>query len=391
VGQEWLRGTVFSGFGWNNIGVALHANILLIQIADITGVAGMSFMVAMCNVIAVVTVRRFVQEVRSGKVRPHYDFTLTVAMVGLIFAYGVHAVMQHEETIPLRVAAVQANVPETEKFDYVYEDKILHLYQGLTDTAIAMKPQLLLWPEAATPSGMFADQENYDFVENLAAKGDFGFLLGTLDSDKDGDYNVAVLLTGHGKDAQTHRKMHLVPFGEYIPARHEFPLFAKLAGDLVPGDFRPGTEYNVLQMQNPPVKLGVLICFEDTLGDLTRHFVLNGAQALVNITNDGWFLKSAAAEQQLAHAVFRTVETRRPLIRCTNTGVTCFIDTAGRVGQTLRSEKGDSFVEGILFGSVNVPLNGPLTFYVRHGEWLAYVSLAMSTLLIVMHFLKRRA
>ncbi|MGB8355046.1 MAG: apolipoprotein N-acyltransferase [Chthoniobacteraceae bacterium] len=391
VGQEWLRGTVFSGFGWNNIGVALHANILLIQIADITGVDGMSFMVVMCNVIAALTVRRFVQEVRSGKVRPHYDFTLTVAMVGVIFAYGVHAVMQREETIPLRVAAVQANVPENEKFNYEFEDKILQRYQGLTDTAIAMNPQLLLWPEAATPRGMFADQENYDFVENLAAKGDFSFLLGTLDSDKDGDYNVAVLLTEHGKKPQTHRKMHLVPFGEYIPARHEFPLFAKLAGDLVPGDFRPGTEYNVLQMQNPPVKLGALICFEDTLGDLTRHFVLNGAQALVNITNDGWFLKSAAAEQQLAHAVFRTVETRRPLIRCANTGVTCFIDTSGRVGQTLRSEKGDSFVEGILFGSVNVPVNGPLTFYVRHGQWLAYASLAMSALLIAMHFLKRRA
>jgi len=392
VAQEWLRGTVFSGFGWNNIGVALHGDIALIQISDITGVAGMSFMVVMWNVVAVVTVRRFVQEIRKGKVRPHYDFSLTIALVGLVFAYGVRAsLVTQGETVPLRVSMVQANIPETEKFDYEFEDKILKRYEELTETAMATQPQLLVWPEAATPRGMFADQRNYDFVENIAEKGDHGFLLGTLDSDKEADYNVAVLLTDHGRKAQTYRKMHLVPFGEYIPLRHDFPLFAKLAGDLVPGDFRPGTEYNVLQMQNPPVKLGVLICFEDTLGDLTRHFVLNGAQLLVNITNDGWFLKSAAADQQLAHAVFRAVETRRPLIRCANTGVTCFVDPAGRIGQSLRSENGDSFVEGFLAGNVNVPVNGPLTFYVRHGDWFIYASLILTAIAVALHFFKRKA
>jgi apolipoprotein N-acyltransferase len=390
VAQEWLRGVVFSGFGWNNLGVALHGSIALIQVADITGIWGMSFMVAMANVIAVVTVRRFALEIRNGKLRPHYDFSLTIALVGIAFAYGVHALMKHGATIPLRVAAVQANIPQTEKFDDAFEQKIFDRYESLSGAAMAMNPQLLIWPEVATPRGMFSDQTNHDFILNTAAKGDFNFLFGTIDSDTRGDYNIAVLLTDRGRNFQAYRKMHLVPFGEYIPLRDSFPLFAKLAGDLVPGDFRPGTEYTVLQTQNPAVKIGALICFEDTLGNLTRHFVLNGAQVLVNITNDGWFLKSPAAEQHLAHAVFRAIETHRPLIRCANTGVTCFIDTAGRVGQSLRSQNGDPFTTGVLFGQVNVPTDSSLTFYTRHGDWLAMASLFVTAIAVIVHFAKRR-
>jgi len=386
VVQEWLRGTVFSGFGWNNLGVALHANIALIQIVDITGAAGISFMLMMSNVIAVVTVRRFAQEIRKGRLRPHYDFTLTVALVGLAFAYGVKALLHHEPSTPLSVAAVQADIPETEKFNAAFEEKIFNRYEMLTEIAIAKKPQLLLWPEAATPRGMFADQTNFNFVRDLAARGDFNFMLGTLDFTLQGDYNIAVLLTKRGEESQSHRKMHLVPFGEYIPLRHEFPLFARLAGDLVPGDFRPGTDYNVLQMQNPPVKLAALICFEDTLGDLTRRFVLNGAQVLVNITNDGWFLKSAAAEQHLAISIFRAIEMRRPLIRCANTGVTCLVDSSGRVYHSQ-----PPFGQGVLFGEVAVPTNGPLTFYARHGEWFIYASLILTAIVIALHFFKRRA
>ena len=184
--------------------------------------------------------------------------------------------------------------------------------------------------------------------------------------------------------------MHLVPFGEYIPMRESFPLFAKLAGDLVRGDFHPGTEYDMMQTQDPAVKIGALICFEDTLGDLTRHFTLKGAQLLVNITNDGWFLKSVASEQHVANAVFRAVENRRPLVRCANTGVTCFIDDKGRVISSLRSRKGDSFIEGFLTREVDVPVDAPLTFYTRYGEWLSYGCLALAFATVAAHFVIRR-
>jgi apolipoprotein N-acyltransferase len=238
---------------------------------------------------------------------------------------------------------------------------------------------------------MFADQINYQFVMDIAARAHCNFLLGTLDSDQDGDYNAAMLLNGAGEKFQSYRKMHLVPFGEYIPLRHSFPLFAKLAGELVPGDFRPGTQYTVLQARNPAVRIGALICFEDTLGDLTRHFVLNGAQLLVNITNDGWFLKSPASEQHLANAVFRAVETRRPLVRCANTGVTCFIESSGRVSQTLQGQDGNTFTRGILSSELNVPVDGGLTFYAQHGEWISILSLGVTGGVIAFYFVKRPA
>ena len=398
VAQEWLRGVVFSGFGWNNIGVALHDNLPLIQVADITGAAGLSFLLVLCNVIAVVTVRRFALEIQARKFRPHFDFTLTVALVGVVFIHGVQALRATPwASIPLRVAAIQPNIPQDEKSDSGMDEANFAQYRDLSDRAMRaspdQRPQLLIWPEAATP--MYLDETHFNFVTGLATKIDTNFLLGTLDSDdrRHLDYNIAALIPKGAAtidEIQTHRKMHLVPFGEYIPLRHAFPLFARLAGELVPGDFEPGTEYNLLQTQDPPVKIGALICFEDTLGDLTRHFVLNGAQLLVNVTNDGWFLKSVESEQHLAISVFRAVENRRPLVRCANTGVTCFIDSKGIVDSSLRSPKGDPFLQGFLRGVVDVPVNAPLTFYARHGEWLSYCSLILALGVIVAHFIKRR-
>lgn len=393
VAQEWLRGWVFTGFGWNNLGVALHATLPLIQVADITGVAGLSFLVVLCNVIGVVTVRRFMLEIRNHNLRPHFDFTLTMALMGVVLVYGMHAMRRKPgPSTPLRVAAIQADIPEVEKFDRDYEDMIFKRYTDLTTEAMLGQPDLVLWAEAATPRGMYADRTNYDFVSGMARKINTNFLLGTLDSDAKYDYNIAALIAkgvNPDEEIQIHRKLHLVPFGEYIPMRESFPLFAKLAGDLVPGDFHPGTEYNVLQTRNPDVKIGALICFEDTLGDLTRHFTLNGAQLLVNITNDAWFLKSVAAEQHLANAVFRAVENRRPLVRCANTGVTCFIDTNGNVVSSLHSNKGSPFIAGFLIGVVNVPGDGGLTFYTRHGEWLSYCCLALAFATAVAHFVRR--
>ena len=380
--QEWARGVVFSGFGWNNLGVALYRNLALIQIADITGVWGLTFLAAFCNIIAVVTIRRFILEIRIAKLRPHWDFSTAMLLVVLVFLYGIHSLQNKTTGLPLRVAAIQANIPETEKFDDQFEQTIFDRYTALTKFALAGKPRLLIWPESATPRGMFSDQVNFDFVNGIAALGDFNFLLGSVDYESDADYNDAFLLTNHARDVQKYRKIHLVPFGEYIPLRHSFPLFAMIAGTQVPGDFRPGHNYAVLQTANPAVKLAALICFEDTIGDLTRRFVLKGAQLLVNVTNDGWFLKSAGSDQHLANAVLRTVETRRPLVRCANTGVTCFIDTLGRTTQSLRTPNGGHFIEGILAGVVQVPQDGHLTFYVRHGDLVAYGSLAFVLLFI---------
>src|SRR6185295_16117398 len=119
---------------------------------------------------------------------------------------------------------------------------------------------------------------------------------------------------------------------------------------------------------NKQARVAPLMCFEDTIGDLTRRFVLNGANLLVNVTNDGWFLHSSGSQQHLANSIFRCVETRRPMVRAANTGVTCFVNEFGRITQILRDDNGSTFTEGALVGEINVPTDGGLTFYVKHGE-----------------------
>jgi apolipoprotein N-acyltransferase len=157
-----------------------------------------------------------------------------------------------------------------------------------------------------------------------------------------------------------------------------------ISGELVPGDFAAGSEFTVMHLPRPPLALSTVICFEDTVGTLTRRFVQNGAQLLVNLTNDGWFLKTAAAEQHLATAVFRAIENRRPLVRCANTGVTCAIDRNGRVERWLKP-----FERGFVCREITVPGRERMTVYTRCGEWFAVVA-ALTTSLAMLHAWRSR-
>ena len=382
VALEWVRGWLFGGFGWDGLGIALHQNLALIQVADITGVLGLTFLVAFSNVIALITVRRFVAEVGKLRIRPHWDFSLMMAAVVGSFAYGVHA-LQHPvtDTVPLRLAAIQPAIKESDKWSRETAEKIYDRYAELSDLAFAHSPnlQLLIWPEAATLEDLYKP-DDLEFLRDVIGDHNAAFLLGSFESPiGGGDYNIAACLTHRAKDVQVYRKMHLVPFGEYIPARHSFPLFAKIAGELVPGDMLPGKDYTVFKIDDPPLRIAPLICFEDTLGDQTRRFVQQDAQLMINITNDSWFGESAGAAQHLANAKFRAVENRRPLVRCANTGVTCVIDSLGRVVDQLSDANGSpSFQAGMLSVTVDVPRHGPVTFYTQHGDWVAWLAVACS-------------
>jgi apolipoprotein N-acyltransferase len=397
VAQEWLRAWVFSGFGWNGLGVALHDTWPLIQIAEFTGVAGLSFMVAFANVIAVTTARRLILEVSTRTVRPHFDLTLTLAAIVGVLTFGIRATQVSPSTKPLRVAAVQSNVPQNQKFDPQFTRNIFDQFRRLSEIALRANPppDLLIWPESSMPGPVLADRESYQFVMDLASSGESDILLGTLDEENGDVYNAALLVSDAGEQVQVYRKLHLVPFGEYVPGRHRVPLLARIVGDQVPGDFKAGKDFTVFELTNGEVKVAPLICFEDTIGELTRRFVLPsennpGANLLVDITNDGWFLRSAGSHQHLANAVFRCVETRRPMVRAANTGVTCFVNEFGRVTQKLQDDIGSTFTEGVLTGDVKVPTEHELTFYTRHGEWFAKICAILATIAIVVVFVLRR-
>ena len=394
--QEWLRGWVFSGWGWNGLGVALHGNWPLIQIAEFTGIAGLSFMVAFANVILLTTVRRLILEASTHTTRPHFDLTLTMAAIVGVLTFGLRAGQVSPATKPLRIAAVQSNVPQHQKFDPQFTIKIFDEFQRLSEIALRSKPppDLLIWPESSMPGPVLAEQESNKFVMDLAASAESDLLLGTIDEDNLGVYNAALLISDGGERVQVYRKVHLVPFGEYVPGRHSVPLLARIVGDQVPGDFKPGNEFTVLSLTNSDVQVAPLICFEDTIGELARRFVLPsetspGANLLVDITNDGWFLRSAGSHHHLANAIFRCVETRRPMVRAANTGVTCFINEFGRVTQVLRDDTGSTFTEGVLTGEINVPTEHELTFYTRHGELFAKLCAGITLIAILLSVMRQ--
>jgi len=385
VAQEWLRSIVFSGWGWNTLGTALHRQIVLIQIAELTGIAGISFMVAFTNVILLATVRRFILETQVKPMRPHFDLTLTMAGIVGVMAFGLHCLQIHRETQPLNVALVQPNIPREEKFTVEFANKTFDLFTRLSRPALdaSQKPDLLVWPESAMPGPVLGDELSHRFVMDFSASAKTDLMLGTIDQDEERAYNAALLVSEAGAHLQIYRKVHLVQFGEYVPGRRPVPLLARVVGDQVPDDFAFGKEFTVFKLTGDKAKIAPLICFEDTIGDLARQFVLAGANLLVNVTNDGWFLRSAGSRQHLANAVFRCVETRLPMVRAANTGVTCFINEFGSITQMLVDENRSPFTQGTLTGQVGIVANPEPTFYVLHGEWFAYACVAIAALTLL--------
>lgn len=391
--HEWIRGWLFSGFGWNGLGVALHRNWPLIQISEFTGVVGLSFIIAFANLIAAAVPVRLFGESKTHQMRLHFDLTLTMIGLVALFAFGMHAVQNPPPTKALRVAAVQVNVPQVEKFDPRFTRDVFDKFSRLSEIALRTEtpPDLLVWPESSMPDPVRDENSQSNrFIKNFCASTKGDLLLGTVDFEGERDYNAAVLVSDAGERMQVYRKIHLVPFGEYIPARNSFPLFAIVAGSWVPGDFTPGTDYTVFGLTNSEVRLAPLICFEDTVGELVRKFVVRDADLLVDVTNDGWFLQSPGSEQHLANAIFRCVENRRPMVRAANTGITCFIDQFGRITQILRDDTGNTFTEGVLTGVVDLPKNRPLTFYAQHGELFVKICAMITAVAIISFAIIRR-
>lgn len=386
VAVEWLRGTLFTGFGWNSLGVSLRNSIPLIQITSITGTPGLTFLAALGGATLAITAKRLGREIHAGKPRPHFDFFTAIFLVVLAFSYGVQKITAPPAPgISLKVAGLQGNIPVYDYWDKKCEGAIMERYVGMTRTALAGDPDLVVWPEAATPRPLLLDEIIFGQVKELAAKSRADFLIGSVHYEQEprGDYNSAILLTDHASEAQLYHKVHLVPFGEFVPFRHSFPPLGWIVGDRVPYDFDPGKGPSLLTLSqqgssHDAVKLGPLLCFEDTLGNQTRCAAAMGAQLLVTLTNDGWFEHSVATRQHLANSQLRTVENGLPLLRVADTGITCVVDRLGRVKEILRSPTGNTFIEGILQTEITVPAHPVPTFYACHGDLFAHGCLALT-------------
>ena len=386
-GLEWLRGILFTGFGWNTLGVALKNHLLLVQFADVIGITGYGFVMMFSGVIAFCTLVRLGLEIRDRKrLRPHVDFAFGVALIIVLFLYGISKVSHvPDEAVDVRARIMQMNIPIEDKWseDIKMRQKVIFDYRDLTRTFVESSPHdLVLWPETALPGHFNFPWVQEYFNEHVLKGDDFYLLTGLEDSTLKGDeiYNTITLMKGSTESYQMHKKVHLVPIGEYLPFRDTFPIFVWIAGGVIENDFTPGTIFQplIIEKDGHEIDIVPLICFEDSVPRHARKFLRQKPQIMVNVTNDGWFSDSAQPLQHFNNALFRCIEFRRPMIRAANTGVSGFIDERGSVydrrstdkfARVLRDEEsGSTHIRGSIPANVEVNLNPPMTIYARYGD-----------------------
>ncbi|MBN1547455.1 MAG: apolipoprotein N-acyltransferase [Syntrophaceae bacterium] len=363
---EYLKAHLFTGFPWENLAYSQFKYLHIIQFTDITGIYGLSFIIMFINVMVFDLVvyrqqgRKFVTELASS-------FVILV----LILAYGqfsLHRVALELKSAPaMEVALIQGNMDQTIKWNPLYQKETIDIYSSLSLKKAPVGRGLIVWPETATP---FFYQEILAFsrmVANVPRLTSDWLLFGSPSYRRDGSttyyMNSAYLLNPDGKIAGKYDKVHLVPYGEYVPLRKFFPFINKLVAGI--GDFRKGESVNPLTIEGRHA-LGVLICYEGIFPEISREYRAKGADLLVNITNDAWFGNTSAPYQHLSMTALRAVENRVFFIRSANTGISAIISPTGKI-----MRQTDLFKRTTLKGSVK--FLDRKTIYALYGDIFVYI------------------
>jgi apolipoprotein N-acyltransferase len=341
VGLEYVRSTLFTGFAWNQLGVSQYRVLPVIQVAEIGGAYAVSWVLVLVNSAILFTGMRFLSRRRSGRLlrfHPELAFGLLVLMVCIGWGQfrWTSTVAGSSDIEAIRVGVVQPAIAQNDKWSDDKERFIYTRLSELTELSGLLKPDLIVWPETALPAALNTDTNAYAFVSGLARSCRAPLLAGALEYkatfSKDFFYNSSFLFDCAGAEAGVYRKQHLVILGEYLPFEDRWPWM----GVLSPLGYScsAGTESTVFRLggvsgRRPLPPFSVLICFEDTVGKLARMARIAGAAFLVVQTNDAWFDGTPAPVQHLAHSVMRAVENRVPIVRCANSGVSCYIGPDG--------------------------------------------------------------
>jgi apolipoprotein N-acyltransferase len=363
-----LARTRVSGFPWNLLGVTQIDNVPLTRIATFTGVYGLSFEIALVN--AAFAAAFFVPRARRRTL--------------LIASLSAAVLLQTGRWMPLpmlpsdhRAVLLQQNLPaESEPWTTDDFARNLREFSDLSiKEASSIRADLIVWPESPAPF-QTNDMIFRNAVSDLARRSQAWLVVGAIGVDSPQKvFNSATLVSPTGEWDGRYSKIHLVPFGEYVPFASVFSFASGLTQAV--GNFTPGTSHTPLQAGNQ--KLGIFICYESIFPDEVRQLVAQGAQVLVNISNDGWYGDSGAWAQHLNQARMRAVENHRWLLRDTNTGFTASIDPYGRVIAHLERKKRTALVAP--YGLISAK-----TFYSEHGDWFAYLCAIMTAGALIARF-----
>jgi apolipoprotein N-acyltransferase len=377
VATEILRAHTLFNFSWCLLGYSQHANLPVLQLARYFAVYGVSFLVAATSgVLAYAIV-----ETSPGR-RRRALLTMAVALA-IAWAHGWWLLSRPvPEAGRVRVGLVQASILQDDKWDPAKAVENVEAHLDLTRRAAEGGARLVAWPESAVPFLFDHTPPLASELREFVRANRIYLLFGNDDREASppGDDRIwvgAKMLDPRGDLALRYHKIRLVPFGEYVPIQSVLTLGGRVTAKLVHqvADFTPGTEYAVGSVDGH--RIATFICYEAIFPDLVRPFAAGGAELLVNITNDGWYGRTSAPYQHLAMAVFRAVETGKYLARAANTGITAVVDPRGRV-----LEQTELFERTVLVR--DVPMVAGTTFYVRHGDVLAWACLAAAAGLTVL-------
>lgn len=386
---EYFRGSGSFAFPWFFAGYALHMNPWLIQNVSWGGFYFLSFLVIWVNHGLYEIF--FTAERRAFKKKIFLLFGYLFPL-GLALSYGRFRLQESaflmKPDSSLKIAVVQANIPQEEKWANGFLREIVNQYKKLTKEAIQGKPDLVLWPETSLPGDLRKDKRLRKEVFDLARLSGTWMIVGANDDRLDSEgvvTNTAFYISPKGKIEDQYDKVHLVPYGEYIPARTWMPWLGKLTiGEI---DFSPGKVFKVFQIKNIP--FSVLICFEDTLPQHVRLFLNEGARFIVNITNDGWFKDSRAAEEHFHLSRLAAVANGTYVVRSTNTGISGFITPFGDIIGTVQDVEGESLnVQGVAMARFEVQSIN--TFYRRFGDVFSWCAGALAFLLFILSVFSRK-
>jgi apolipoprotein N-acyltransferase len=389
VSNELARSYLFFGFCWELLGHTQYRHLPLIQIADITGVYGLSFLMALSGYVAAETLVSLHRCWQAKKIDIRLPWPALGALavgITLVLLYGTIRLRHNPSTASrpsLRVALVQGNVPSGQRWKRVHYASTLLKYVSITRRGInGAQPDLIVWPEFAV--GFYLDREPLLRAQlgRLTHRVKAPLLLGAprMEDSAEGKryYNSAYLIAPGGEILDVYDKIRLIPFAEYRPL--VLPALLDHSPEQ-PNEFTAGKRSTIFSFPPkgaPKGAFGAMICYEATYPYLARRLVWDGAQFLVNISNDTWLVAGgeAAAAQHFSIAVFRAVENRRYLVRTATAGISGFVDPTGRPYHLSAEE------EGVILGEV-LPRQ-QITVYTKYGDWfaLACTSFALVALIV---------
>jgi apolipoprotein N-acyltransferase len=389
VALEIVLGRLLSGFPWEFLGVSQYQMLPIIQVAEFTGVYGVSFLIVWFSVSLLLTIGAIVLRPAARSVWAK-EIALPLVTLSLVTIFGMSSIRdQPASSETVKIALVQPSIPQTLIWDQSADESRFNQLIELSEEALGTKPEILIWPEASLPNMLRHNEETADAVIGLARKHNVWVILGSDDAERrpgaaslrDIDYfNSAFAVSPEGELTGMYRKRRLVIFGEYVPLVKFLP-FLKFLSPAGEAGFTPGTKPVAFNLKSLGISTSILICFEDTFPHLAREYVQADSDFLINLTNNGWFGESAAQWQHAATAAFRAVENRIPLVRCANNGLTCWVDSSGAMHEVAFPDSDNIYKAGFKTAKVPALASGEkrrLTFYTRYGDVFGWSCVAVS-------------